>query len=96
MDVALVGLLPRQAELIRSQYGSDVNLHFVGSGENSPRVSAAASSSDYVIVMTKFTPHDTQDILRNHEGLIFCNGGVSSAKLKLDELLHKDSSNPHA
>jgi hypothetical protein len=75
-----------QANTIRGIYGDMADLQFLASGQP-PKIQAAAESSDQVIVMTKFISHETQTALRKHD-LVFCNGGVSSLKLKLDAMLH--------
>ena len=86
-SVTIIGLLPRQAERVKSEYGSEVDLQFVRVDDSMPKIKATAESSDHVILMTKFMPHSIQAALRGHEGLVYCNGGTSSVGAKLDELL---------
>jgi len=86
-SVTIIGLLPRQAELVASAYGEEVDLKFVPVDMTASRIKATAESTDHVILMTKFMPHEVQAAVRKHEGLTYCNGGVSSVNLKLDELL---------
>lgn len=87
LSVAIVGLLPSQAGRVQSAYGDQLDLRFIGSDTSIPRARATAESSDQVILMTKFISHDLQDALRKHDGLTFCNGGVSSVNQRLDEIL---------
>lgn len=86
-SVTIIGLLPRQAERVEEAYGEGIDLRFVMVDTSMHKIKATAESSDQVILMTKFMPHDIQATLRKHEGLTYCNGGVSSLGLKLDELL---------
>lgn len=87
-SVTIVGLLPIQADKLRKEFGDRFELDFVRSEAPPAQIRATAASSDYVILMRKFIPHDAQNVLRDHEGLIFCNGGKASAALKLEELLN--------
>lgn len=85
--VTIVGLLPVQANKIKSLYGDDLNLQFITAETSPAQMQLTAESSDQVILMTKFIPHDAQTALRKLD-LVYCNGGVSSLKLKLDAMLH--------
>jgi len=87
LTVAVIGLLPRQAERVSALYGDDIDLRFVQTDTAMPKIRASVESTDHVLIMTKFTPHDIQDGLRKHRGMEFCNGGTSSVGQKLDELL---------
>lgn len=84
--ITIVGLLPMQANKIKSLYGDDLNLQFITAETSPAQMQLTAKSSDQVILMTKFVPHEAQDVLRKLD-LVFCNGGVSSLKLKLDAML---------
>lgn len=83
--ITIVGLLPMQANKIRDFFG-DADLRFIPVDTQSSKVQATAESSDHVILMTKFIPHEIQIALKKHD-ILYCNGGVSSLKLKLSELL---------
>ena len=85
--VTVVGLLPGQAARVEADYGDRIDLRFVVVDTAIQKVKATAESSDQVILMTKFIPHDVQTALRKHGGLNFCNGGISSVGRKLDEIL---------
>ena len=85
--VTIIGLLPAQAGRVQSDYGDKFDLRFVRTDTAMPKIRATAESSDVVILMTKFIPHDIQSVLRKHDGLNFCNGGTSSVGFKLDEIL---------
>lgn len=89
LTVTIVGLLPAQAGRVQSDYGDKLDLRFVLTDTAPSRIKATAESSDVVILMTKFIPHDVQSALRKHDGLNFCNGGVSAVGVKLDELLQQ-------
>lgn len=83
--ITIVGLLPRQANTIRSLYGADLDLKFIEVDTSTAKMKATAESSDQVVLMTKFIPHEVQTALREHD-LIYCNGGVSSLKALLDAM----------
>lgn len=83
--ITIVGLLPRQANTIRSLYEGELDLRFVEVDTSTAKMVATAESSDQVVLMTKFIPHGVQTALREHD-LVYCNGGVSSLKLILDDL----------
>lgn len=87
LTVTIIGLLPAQAGRVQSEYGDRIDLRFIKTDTTMPKIRATAESSDVIILMTKFIPHDIQTALRKHDGLNFCNGGVSSVGTKLDELL---------
>lgn len=86
-SVTIIGLLPRQAEQVAAVYGDEADLKFVSVDMAASRIKATAESTDHVILMTKFMPHEVQAAVRKHEGLTYCNGGVSSVNMKLDQLL---------
>ena len=85
--VTVVGLLPVQANRVQADFGDKVDLKFIRSDTTAQKIAATAESSDYVILMTKFISHEIQSALRKHDGLNYCNGGISSVGVKLDELL---------
>ena len=85
--VTVVGLLPVQANRVQADYGDKMDLKFIRSDATAQKIAATAESSDYVILMTKFISHEIQTTLRKHDGLNYCNGGISSVGIKLDELL---------
>lgn len=87
--VTIVGLLPGQADRVQSTYETKIDFKFLGVDESMHRIKATAESTEHLILMTKFLPHEIQTALRKHEGLIFCNGGLSSVGMKLDRLLEK-------
>jgi hypothetical protein len=87
LTVAVIGLLPRQAERVAAEYGEDLDLRFIRTDTAMQKIRATVESSDHILIMTKFAPHDIQDGLRKHGGMEFCNGGTSSVGRKLDELL---------
>lgn len=86
-SVTVVGLLPVQSNKVQAEYGDVIDLQFMDAETSPARVKSVAQSSDHVILMTKFIPHNLQNALRKHEGLIFCSGGVSSVGARLDAIL---------
>lgn len=89
--VAVIGLLPRQAARVEEAYGDQFDLRFIKAETDMAmrRVKATAGSSEHVILMTKFVPHDVCCALKGHEGLEYCNGGIGSVNLKLSEILSR-------
>ena len=85
--ITIIGLLPQQANTIRDIYGDGMDLRFIEVDTPTSKIRATAETSDQVVLMTKFIPHEIQTALRKHD-LVFCNGGVSSLKLTLDAMLH--------
>ena len=86
-SVTIVGLMSVQSNNVKSAYGDVIDLQFMSAESSPSRVKSVAQSSDHVILMTKFIPHEMQKALREHEGLVFCNGGVSSVGARLDQIL---------
>jgi hypothetical protein len=87
LSVAVIGLLPRQAERVQAAYGDDVDLRFIQTDTAMQKIRATVESTDHILIMTKFAPHDIQDGLRKSGKLEFCNGGTSSVGQKLDAIL---------
>lgn len=87
LTVTIIGLLPAQAGRVQSEYGDKLDLRFILTDTHISKIRATTESSDAVILMTKFIPHGIQTALRKHDGLDFCNGGISSVGVKLDEIL---------
>jgi hypothetical protein len=87
--VTVVGLLPVQANRVQADFGDKVDLKFIRSDTTAQKIAATAESSDYVILMTKFISHEIQSALRKHDGLNYCNGGITAVGLKLDQLLER-------
>lgn len=85
VKVTIVGLLPVQANKIKSLYGDELNLQFITAETSPTQMQLTAESSDQVILMTKFIPHEAQTALRKLD-IVFCNGGVSSLKVILSKL----------
>ena len=89
--VAVIGLLPRQAQRVEEAYGDAFDLRFLKAETDMAmrKVKATAGSSEHVLLMTKFVPHDVCCALKGHDGLEYCNGGTDSVKLKLSEILNR-------
>lgn len=86
LKVTIIGLLPQQANTIRGIYKDELDLKFIEVDTSTIKMQATAATSDQVVLMTKFIPHEIQTALRKHD-LVYCNGGVSSLKLALDAML---------
>lgn len=86
-SVAIVGLKPNQADKIRTEYSDQLDLKFILANTPAKQIRLTAESSDHVVLMTKFIDHETTDAVRKHDGVTFCNGGMSSLQLKLDDLI---------
>ena len=86
LKVTIIGLLPQQANTIRSIYDDKLDLKFIEVDTSTIKIRSTAESSDQVVLMTKFISHEIRNALRKHD-LVHCNGGVSSLKLKLDAML---------
>lgn len=86
-SIAIVGLLPRQAERVKADYGEQADLLFFDTCVSTKRLSASVESTDQVILMTKFMSHQVQNALRSHQGLVYCNGGTSAVGMALEDLL---------
>ena len=71
---------------MQAEFGERLSLQFVDSDASTVRARTVAESSDHVILMTRFIDHRVQDALRKHDGLIFCNGSVSSVDAILSML----------
>ena len=82
MKVAIIGLSPTQATTVKNEFSDSFSLTFVSSSES--RIPSTVDNADNVVVMTKFVSHRAQNLVRNHPGLLFHNGGVSGLK----DLLH--------
>lgn len=85
--VAIVGLLPGQAECIRSDYADKLDLSFVESKATTATIQSTANGADHVLLWTKYNSHRATKALHGHAGLDFFHGGMSSLKLKLDDIL---------
>lgn len=87
-SVTVVGLKGNQAEAVKSSFGDRLDLNFVKDCPHK-QLKATAESSDFVVVMTRFMDHGMFKHLRDHEGLTYCNGGMSSLNLTLHEILNR-------
>lgn len=85
--ITILGLKPNQGTKIESLFGDRASFKFIDVDTPPQQIQATAASSDDVLVMTKFVPHRAQNAIRDHDGLVYVNGGVSSAVLKLEEIL---------
>jgi len=78
--VMVVGIMGEVAYEVNSEYGEMLDLRFYKTEDNFSLVRSQSKNCDYVVLMTKFINHGHQDCVRDHEGLIFCNGGVTQMK----------------
>lgn len=87
-SVTIVGLTPQQARRVEAQFAGQLDINCIDAGLSHSKIQAAAESSDYVVVMTRFLPHKAQTAVREHGGLIFCNGAETAVKQQLDQLVN--------
>ena len=85
-SVAIIGLQPPQARRVESLFGDKLDILCIPAATPRAKIQAATASSDYVIVMTKFTSHEAQSAVRKHDGFMYCNGAESAIKQQLDQL----------
>ena len=83
MKIAIIGLKPDQEQRIAKEFAyHDFSFVSSTSGGKRPNVPDA----DTVMLMTKFVSHEQQAAVRNHGGLQFVNGGLSSLRELLRSL----------
>lgn len=78
--VMVIGVMGEVAYETNSEYGDMLDLRFYKIEENVGLIRAQAKNCDYVILITKHISHNHQDCVREHPGLIYCNGGVTQMK----------------
>lgn len=88
LSVAVVGLNAQQSRRVESLYSDRLEINCIDKNLSHPKIQAAAASSDYVIIMTRFTPHKAQAAVREHSGLLFCNGAETAVKQQIDGLIN--------
>lgn len=86
--VTVVGLLPGQASMIKDEFGSEFNLHFVTSAKNeATRLHGLCKTSDAVLTMTGFISHSLEKIIKSSGvRLVRVSGGMSSLRDELTML----------
>lgn len=77
--VTVVGLLPAQVELIKSEFGKELHLSFVSSQKSDfDRLRNLCKTSKYVVSMTSFLSHAIDNVIKSsgveHKRI---NGGMS-------------------
>ena len=78
--VMIVGLQGSQPNDIVDEYGEVLDLRFIEATSSTSLLKAGAKHSDFVVLVTKFISHHHQEAVREHPGLIYCNGVVSELK----------------
>lgn len=88
MKLAVIGLKPGQAHMIKNEYGRQINLSFIESdGGHGKQLGALSKTCDYVIQMTKFTNHATGDHIAAFGGkLVLVSGGMTTLRDKITDL----------
>lgn len=88
LTVTIFGLLDAQAAMIDSEFGRDLNLRYVrASDAASQRARGLIRTSDYVVTMTGFISHSTEDLIRSMGAkLIRVSGGMTSLRNELTRL----------
>lgn len=88
MKLAVIGLKPGQAHMIKNEYGRQINLSFIESdGGHGKQLGALSETCDYVIQMTKFTNHATSDHIAAFGGkLVLVGGGMTTLRDKITDL----------
>jgi hypothetical protein len=85
--VVVVGLLAIQTQETQRDFGRVFNFKFIDANTPSQQIKESARDADIAIIMTKFTSHSTQSVLRQHPGFTFCNGNSSALKNLLEDKL---------
>lgn len=83
MDITVIGLKPDQERLIEREF---VHHEFSFISSTSGKKTLSVPNTDSVLLMTKFCSHSQQDAVREHPGLTFVNGGLSSLRELLRNL----------
>ena len=78
--VMVIGVMGDVAFQTESEYGEMLDLRFYKQEENMNLIRSQAKHCDYVVLIVGHINHGHQDCVRNHPGLIFCNGGVTQMK----------------
>lgn len=78
--VMVIGVMGEVAFQTESEYGEMLDLRFYKQEENLSLIRAQVKHCDYVVLIVGHINHGHQDCVRNHPGLIFCNGGVTQMK----------------
>lgn len=78
--VMVIGVMGEVAFQTESEYGEMLDLRFYKQEENLSLIRSQAKHCDYVVLIVGHINHGHQDCVREHPGLIFCNGGVTQMK----------------
>jgi len=79
--VVIVGLLNGQQQMIEKEFGGMGDLRFVPNDCSLPYLRGVARDVDSVLLMTKFTDHARQDVLKKiNAPLSFVSGGMSQLR----------------
>lgn len=87
--VTIIGLLPGQASMISKEYGEHLHIKFADSSHLEPgRLRAICSSSYATVALLNFISHSQHDIAKMAStNFLPVKGGMSSVRLKLDEIV---------
>jgi len=78
--VMVIGVMGEVAFQTDSEYGEMLDLRFYKQEESLNLIRAQAKHCDYVILIVGHINHGHQTAVRDHPGLIHCNGGVTKMK----------------
>ena len=86
--VVVVGLLPQQEKVIKSQRFRNLKLKFFDSKDNLQRLaSSVAAGNQTVVMMTDFISHKHVDVCNAGSAMVKpCPGGLTSLKSILRQL----------
>ena len=86
--VVVVGLLPQQEKIIKSERFRNLKLKFFDSKDNLQRLaSSVAAAGQTVVMMTDFISHKHVDVCKSGSASVRpCPGGLSSLKSILRQL----------
>lgn len=91
LRVLVVGLFKKQFEMLKREYGRDLDLYATfneNNGGNIPRIGTMVDA-DRVVFMNRFNKHATQDIVYDHfdkSKITHCHGAFSDLRRILDGL----------
>lgn len=85
--VTIVGLLNGQVDMMRREFGKELDLHFVEVAKDAGRLKSLSGTSHAVLTMTGFIRHADEELIKAAGGnLIRVTGGMSTLRDKLTEI----------
>lgn len=77
MQITVIGLKPDQERRIEREFTA-LDFSFISS--TAYKQTLPMPDGDSVILMTRFVSHNQQKAVREHPGLVYVNGGLSSLR----------------